>query len=115
MNRVLAPLMFGLLACVSTTPSSADAAGDAAIQISQMQVTAGPVPPISLITGVAKNVSGHRVRLVTLSFKLYDASGAVIGDAVAQAQNLDVGESWRYQATTTIPFAKTVISDISAL
>lgn len=115
MNRKVVALAMGLVAVLFASSSSADAAGDAAVQLSQMQISPGLVPPIQLITGIATNTSGHKLKLVTLTFKLYDANGVVIGTANAQMSNLDTGESWRYEAPATMAFARAKIGDISAL
>lgn len=114
MNRIVAALTVSLATGLFAPSSWADAAGDAAMQVSQPQVIPGIAPPIQLITGIAKNTSGHKLQLVTLTFKLYDASGVVIGTAVAQTFNLDAGESWRYEAQATKSFAVTKLGDISA-
>ena len=94
-------------------PAHADELGDAALGLSQLTVSAGPAPPLEIVSGTALNKAGRRLGLVTLTFKLYDASGAVIGTALAQTSNLDAGETWRYQAIATIPFATVKLGDIS--
>ena len=52
----------------------------------------------STVTGSIKNNCGRKFRYVEITFKLFDASGNVVGTALANQNNLDVGETWKFKA-----------------
>ena len=50
------------------------------------------------IVGTATNNCGRALKIVTLEFNLYDASGAVIGNATDVVQNLAASDTWHFRA-----------------
>ncbi len=50
------------------------------------------------IEGTATNNCGRALKIVTLEFNLYDASGAVIGNATDVVQNLAASDTWHFRA-----------------
>jgi Double zinc ribbon len=50
------------------------------------------------ITGTIKNDCGRRFRYVQVTFKLFDASGDVVGTALANQNDLEFGETWKFKA-----------------
>lgn len=50
------------------------------------------------ITGVIYNNSSYRYESLTVFFKLYDRSGALVGNTSDSILGLDVGERWRFKA-----------------
>lgn len=51
------------------------------------------------ITGVAKNNTGRDLSYVQIEFSVYDSAGNNLGTAVANINNLGVGDTWRFDAT----------------
>ncbi len=51
------------------------------------------------IEGTATNNCGRALKIVTLEFNLYDASGAVIGNATDVVQNLAASDTWHFRAS----------------
>ncbi len=52
------------------------------------------------IKGALKNTGKREYSYVSISFTLYDESGANIGQALANMNNLAAGETWRYKAVS---------------
>ncbi len=50
------------------------------------------------ITGSIKNNCGRKFRYVQITFKLFDASGSVVGTALANQNDLDLDETWKFKA-----------------
>ncbi len=50
------------------------------------------------ITGIFTNTSGKEYSYVQLTYTLYDESGAQIGEAYANANNLKDATAWKYEA-----------------
>ena len=55
--------------------------------------------------GSARNVSGKDLTMCSITFDIVDSSGAKVGDAIAHTQSLRSGQTWRFQALCTTPFA----------
>ncbi len=68
----------------------------------------------TVITGVIKNTCGRNFRYVQVTFKLFDNSGAVVGTALANQNNLDNGETWKFKAHAFTDFAKFRLDKITA-
>ncbi len=54
---------------------------------------------VAAFPGVAKNTSGQDLASVTLTFGLYDADGAKVGQAIAITSDLKKDDVWKFQAT----------------
>ena len=52
----------------------------------------------TIITGSVKNTCGRNFRYVQITFKLIDASGSLVGTALANQSSLDAGETWKFKA-----------------
>ncbi len=52
------------------------------------------------IKGALKNTGSRSYSYVSVSFTLYDESGANIGQALANMNDLAPGETWKYKATS---------------
>jgi len=52
------------------------------------------------ITGTVVNKSGKQLRYAQITFKLYDASGAQVGSALANINGLEPGKRWNFEATS---------------
>jgi hypothetical protein len=68
----------------------------------------------SFITGAVKNSCGRTFRYVQITWKLFDGSGAVVGTALANQNNLDDGEVWKFKAHAFGDFAKYRLDKITA-
>lgn len=55
-------------------------------------------PGRNKVVGTLTNVGHTRVHDVTVSFRLFDAKGRVIGRATDQAHDLQPGQSWKFHA-----------------
>ena len=53
------------------------------------------------ITGTLTNNTDHDVSYIQVEYVLYDASGAQIGTALANTNNLKAGGSWKFEAMGT--------------
>jgi hypothetical protein len=112
-NYITAFLIVAVMAVVSASSKFSKALGNASVELSHMRISPGPIPSITAVTGFARNISGERMKLIYLSFKLYDASGSVVATAVAQTSNLGVDEIWRYEALGSKPFTTAKLTDIT--
>ena len=69
----------------------------------------------STVTGTITNTSGTAKSYVQVSFGLYDASGALLGTALANVNNLASGTDWKYSAIGAVArFATCKAADVSA-
>lgn len=77
----------------------------------QAHAMAAPIPaPFTEITGLARNVGNQTLRNMSLTFNLLDDSGTVVGNAYANGNNLEAGQSWRFSASATVPYSKFKLS-----
>lgn len=71
------------------------------------------------ITGTITNTTGKNLSYISVEYKIYDSSNAVIGTALANANNIGSGETWRFEASSLGWFdqrpAKVVFSEIQTL
>ena len=51
------------------------------------------------ITGVAKNVTSEDFSYASVEFSVYDSAGNNLGTALANINNLQAGDTWRFEAT----------------
>ena len=56
------------------------------------------------IVGTATNLTNHTLRYASVSFGLYDARGALVGNAVDTGRGIDADGSWHFKAITTVPY-----------
>ena len=67
------------------------------------------------MTGTITNESGSEKGYVQVSFGLYDKSGALLGSALANVNNLASGTNWKYKAVGFVPeFDTCKLEDVSA-
>ncbi len=50
------------------------------------------------VTGTVENTTGKDLSYISVEYKIYDSSNAVIGTALANANNIGKGETWRFKA-----------------
>jgi hypothetical protein len=66
------------------------------------------------ITGIVVNRRSKRISYAQISFNLYDRSGAQIGSAMDNINNLDPGAKWKFKANSFgQDFAKYKFSELS--
>ena len=69
----------------------------------------------STATGTMTNQSGTAKRYVQVSIGLYDASGALLGSALANVTNLAAGTDWKYNAVGAVArFETCKVEEVSA-
>lgn len=54
------------------------------------------------LSGTARN-DGSDLATCMLTFDIMDASGTKLGDALASTEGLQSGQTWRFQATISVP------------
>lgn len=52
------------------------------------------------ITGTIKNTTGNDLSYISVEYKIYDSSNAVIGTAIANANSIGKDETWRFEASS---------------
>lgn len=62
------------------------------------------------VTGTLVNSSGNDKSYVSVSYNLYDKDGNLLGNAVAGANDLKAGASWKFEAYATVSDPKAVAS-----
>lgn len=71
------------------------------------------------VTGTIKNTTGKDLSYISVEYKIYDSSNAVIGTALANANNIGKDETWRFEASSLGWFdqrtAKVTFSEIQTL
>jgi hypothetical protein len=60
---------------------------------------------VSGISGTAKNVGNVDLKLCEVKFDILDSTGVKVSDALASTYGLNAGQTWRFQATFTTPYA----------
>lgn len=50
------------------------------------------------VTGTIENTTGKDLSYISVEYKVYDSSNAIIGTALANANNIGKGETWRFRA-----------------
>ena len=81
------------------------------VELSQVTATSGN--PYGHVTGLAQNDTGQTIKLLFISYNLFDENGTQIGNAVAQTQDLAPGGRWQFDATTPVPFATYKLGSIN--
>lgn len=56
---------------------------------------------VRVVVGTAVNQSDQNLPFTSVQFKVYDAQNAVIGNALANQQNLGPHETWNFKAYST--------------
>ena len=52
------------------------------------------------VTGLITNTTGKNLSYISVEYKIYDSSNAVIGKALANANNIGAGETWKFEASS---------------
>ena len=52
------------------------------------------------VTGTITNTTGKNLSYISVEYKIYDSSNAVIGTALANANSIGAGETWKFEATS---------------
>jgi hypothetical protein len=50
------------------------------------------------VSGLLENTCGRPFSFVSLSYTVLDASGAIVGTALANQTNIGTGQKWRFRA-----------------
>lgn len=90
---------------------SASAIAEDAVTVSDIQVGKAP-QGYTAVMGVAHNNTKQSLSSVFVKFKLYDASGSVVGNTIASGQDIGPGENWKFSAPTTVPFSEARFSGV---
>lgn len=71
------------------------------------------------ITGSITNITGKDLSYISVEYKIYDSNNAVIGTALANANNISAGEVWKFEAMSFTFFeskpAKVKLSEIQSI
>ena len=67
------------------------------LKILSHEMTYGTYGTLS-ITGVAENVAGKTLSYVQVDVKFYDEDGVLIGNSLDNANDLEAGEKWKFEA-----------------
>lgn len=52
------------------------------------------------ITGFITNTTGKDLSYISVEYKIYDSSNAVVGTALANANSISAGETWKFEASS---------------
>ena len=85
-------------------------------QVDAPKMTEKDALGMQYIEGSFKNVSGKQLSYVEVTFALFDKSGAQIGTAMDNLNNLAEGAVWKYKAMplTTDEYVKFKITELTA-
>ena len=105
MKKILA------IALLLATASSAYAGGSS-LQVSGLQVGAEPTG-VQFVTGIATNTSDAPIKSAFVHFNLYDAQNNLVGNTIANGNNIAPGDRWLFKADAAQQFdhAKLVAVD----
>lgn len=71
------------------------------------------------VTGYIENTTGKDLSYISIEYKIYDSDNAVIGTALANANNISAGEKWKFEAMSFTFFnkkpAKVTFSEIQSM
>jgi hypothetical protein len=98
--------------CAFLIATPAIAQSNQHLPISQTNVVKGPSTDSSYIIGTMTNETGKDISSISLTFKLYDAKGVVVGNAIANMSDFSTNDKWSFKALATVPFSKYVESGI---
>lgn len=79
-------------------------AGSNALRISDLQVGQDTVTGFPVVTGVATNTSNAAVKSAFVRFNLYDAQNNLIGNTIANGNDIAPGDRWIFKAQSPQPF-----------
>lgn len=106
MKKIMAILCTALmLLCVSFTFTGCDFFGDndKKLSVSNENISIDHNEYIGYtvtITGTIENTTGKDLSYISVEYKIYDSSNAIIGTALANANNIDKDETWRFEANS---------------
>lgn len=94
-----------MLLCVSFTVTGCDFFGDndKKLSVSDENISIDHNEYIGYtvtITGTIENTTGKDLSYISVEYKIYDSSNAIIGTALANANNIGKGETWRFEANS---------------
>lgn len=90
---------------------STAASADYRVNISELHTGTAPAG-YPAVMGLARNTTNGSLSAVFVKFKLYDADGNVVGNTVAHGQDIGPGETFKFAAPTTVPFAEAKLGDV---
>lgn len=71
------------------------------------------------VTGYIENTTGKNLSYISVEYKIYDSGNAVIGTALANANNIGAEEKWKFEAMSFTFFnekpARVTFSEIQSM
>lgn len=93
-----------LLATVFSLAATVTAyAGNNGLQISDLEVGVESTG-IQAVTGVATNTSNATIKSAFIRFNLYDAQNNIIGNTIADGNDIAPGDHWKFKAQAAQKF-----------
>lgn len=102
--------MHKILAVAAIFLSTA-ANADYRVDISNLHTGTAPAG-YPAVMGLARNTTNGTLSNVFVRFKLYDEAGNVVGNSMAHGQDIGPGETFKFAAPTTVPFAEAKLGDV---
>lgn len=100
------------IAAITITLATSAFAQSEPVQLSNLSAMAGPTTSYSYIVGTATNTTNRNLSSVFVHFNLYDEQNALVGNTIAMANNLGVGETWKFTANALVPYHHFTVSKI---
>lgn len=100
-----------LSAIALTVCASASWAQSERLAISNLQIAQSGAG--LAITGTAENQSDKPIKNAFIKFNLYDPSGALVGNTITHASNLEGHGKWSFRAATATSFTTAKVSEIN--
>ncbi|MDI3274866.1 FxLYD domain-containing protein [Pseudomonas sp. AL03] len=67
------------------------------------------------VQGYARNTTNAQFNSVTVVFKLYDRSGNMVGNAIANGMGLGPNESWKFTAPAGVAFDRAEVTSVQIM
>ena len=90
-----------ILLCVSLAFTGCDFLGDNKLSVTNENISIDHNEYIGYtvtVTGTIENTTGKDLSYISVEYKIYDSSNAIIGTALANANSIGKGETWRFRA-----------------
>lgn len=123
MKKFMATLCTVLMfLCASFSFAGCDIFGDNKLSVSNENVKYEYTEMLGWqvkVTGSITNTTGKNLSYISVEYKVYDNDNAVIGTALANANNIDTDETWKFEAMSFMFFdqkpAKVKLSEIQKM
>ena len=67
---------------------------------------------VSVVQGYARNTTNAQLNSMTVVFKLYDRSGNMVGNAIANGMGLGPNENWKFSAQGNVAFDRAEVTSV---